>query len=104
MTHPVISPVLDAIDLVIFDKDGTLLDFGAMWGAWALEFGRRLEAAARRPVAGDVFAAIGFDPASGRVQPNGTLAVATNSEMVDRIAAVIRRWCPSVAAARRAVE
>jgi phosphoglycolate phosphatase len=104
VTDPAISPVLDGIDLVIFDKDGTLLDFGAMWGAWALEFGRRLEAATRRPVAGDVFAAIGFDPASGRVQPNGPLAIATNSEMEDRIAAVVRRWCPSVAAARRAVE
>jgi phosphoglycolate phosphatase len=104
VTGPALSPLLDGIDLVIFDKDGTLLDFGTMWGAWALEFGRRLETATRRPVAGDVFAAIGFDPASGRVQPNGPLAIATNTEMQDRVAAVIRRWCPSIAAARRAVE
>jgi phosphoglycolate phosphatase len=104
VTDPALSPLLDGIDLVIFDKDGTLFDFGAMWGAWALELGRRLEVATRRPVAGDVFAAIGFDPAAGRIQPNGPLAIATNLELEERIAAVVRRWCPSVAAARRAVE
>ena len=35
----------------LFDKDGTLIDFHAMWGGWARELGDRLEAAARRPVA-----------------------------------------------------
>ena len=34
---------LDGIDLVVFDKDGTLLDFHAMWGGWAIELGRRLD-------------------------------------------------------------
>jgi phosphoglycolate phosphatase-like HAD superfamily hydrolase len=102
--RPALSPLLDGIELVIFDKDGTLIDFHAMWGSWAIEIGRRLDAATRRPVAGDVFAAIGFDPTSRRVQPNGPLAMATNAEIAERIAAVVRRWCPSIAAARRAVE
>jgi phosphoglycolate phosphatase-like HAD superfamily hydrolase len=104
VTRPDLSPLLDGIELVIFDKDGTLIEFHAMWGAWALELARRLEAATRRPVAGDVFAAIGFDPTSGRIQAGGPLAIATNAEIAERIAAVVRRWCPSVAAARRAVE
>lgn len=95
---------LDGIDLVVFDKDGTLLDFHAMWGGWALELGARLDGATRRPVAGDVFATIGFDPSSGRVRPGTPLSIATMAEIRELVAAVIRRWCPSVAAARRAVD
>jgi phosphoglycolate phosphatase len=95
---------LTGIDLVVFDKDGTILDFAAMWGGWALELGKRLDGATRRPVAGDVFTTIGFDPTSGRVRPGSPLAVATMGEIREKVAAVIRRWCPSVAAARQAVE
>lgn len=94
----------DNIDLVVFDKDGTLIDFHAMWGGWALELGRRLDAATRRPVAGDVFATIGFDASSGRVLAGGPLAISTMAGIAETVAAVVRRWCPSVAAARRAVE
>ena len=104
MTAGNLSPLLDGIDLVVFDKDGTLIDFHAMWGGWALELGRRLDGATRRPVAGDVFAAIGFDPVNGRARAGAPLAVATMGEIAEIVAAVIRRWCPSVAAARRAVE
>lgn len=75
-----------------------------MWGGWARELGDRLEAAARRPVAPDVYAAIGFDPASGRVAPGGPLAGATMARIEAIVATILRRWCPSVAAARRATE
>jgi phosphoglycolate phosphatase len=75
-----------------------------MWGGWALELGQRLEAAARRPVAPDVFAAIGFDPSTGRVAAGGPLAASTMAGIEEVVAAVLRRWCPSVAAARRATE
>lgn len=95
---------LTGIDLVIFDKDGTLIDFHAMWGGWALELGNRLEAAVRRPVAPDVFAAIGFDPSTSRVAAGGPLAASTMAGIEEVLAAVLRRWCPSVAAARRATE
>jgi len=99
-----LSPLLDGIDLVVFDKDGTLIDFHAMWGRWALELGERLDGATRRPVSGDVFATIGFDPAGGRVLAGAPLAAATMAEIRETVAAVVRRWCPSVSAARRAVE
>ena len=74
-----------------------------MWGTWARELGRRLEASVRRPVAADVYAAIGFDPSRGRVAAGGPLAIGTMAEIESTIATVLRRWCPSVAAARRAV-
>ena len=75
-----------------------------MWGGWARRLGERLETAARRPVAADVFAAIGFDPSSGRVTGGGPLATSTMAAIEDIVATVLRRWCPSVAAARRATE
>jgi phosphoglycolate phosphatase len=92
---------LDDIDLVVFDKDGTLISFDAMWSGWAREVGARLEMATRRPVAGDVFTTIGYDPAADRVLPAGPLAVSTMAEIREIVGAVLRRWCPSVAAARR---
>ncbi len=96
-----IHPALNDIDLVVFDKDGTLISFEAMWTGWARELGSRLEIATRRPVAGDVFAAIGYDPVDDRVRPGGPLAISTMAGIEERVAAVLRRWCPSVAAARR---
>jgi phosphoglycolate phosphatase len=96
-----LHPILDGIELVVFDKDGTLISFEAMWTGWARELGSRLEIATRRPVAGDVFSAIGYDPVNDRVQPGGTLAISTMAGVEERVAAVLRRWCPSVAAARR---
>jgi len=96
-----LHPSLDGIDLVVFDKDGTLISFEAMWSGWARELGTRLEIATRRPVAGDVFVTIGYDPVADRALPGGPLAVATMSGIEELVAAVLRRWCPNVAAARR---
>ena len=104
MTGQRLTPLLDGIDLVVFDKDGTLIDFHAMWGGWARSLGERLDGATRRPVSGDVFAAIGFDPSSGRVASGGPLAIGTMTGIQETVAAVGRRGCPSVAAARRAGE
>jgi len=75
-----------------------------MWGGWARELGMRLEASARRPVAPDVFATIGFDPTTGRVAAGGPLATSTMAGIQSVVENVLRRWCPSVAAARRATE
>lgn len=98
-----LHPALDEIDLVVFDKDGTLISFEAMWGGWARRLAARLEEVTRRPVAGEVFATIGFDPIAGTIQPSGPLAIDTMAGIQERIAAVLRRWCPSVPAARRAL-
>lgn len=51
-----------------------------------------------------MFATIGFDPASGQVAPGGPLAGATMAQIRSIVETVLRRWCPSVAAARRATE
>ena len=102
--RPLEGHLLAGIDLVVFDKDGTLIDFGAMWGGWAHELGARLELTTGRPVAPDVWAAIGYDPAARAVAPRGALAVSTMAQLGDLVQGVVRRWCPNVAAARRAVD
>ena len=73
-----------------------------MWGGWARELGQRLDGVIRRPVSPDVFATIGFDPTTGRVAPGGPLASKTMAGIEEIVARVLRRWCPSIAAARRA--
>jgi phosphoglycolate phosphatase len=73
-----------------------------MWGGWARGLGDRLDAVIRRPVSLEVFAAIGFDPTSGRVAPGALLATATMAGIEETVARVLRRWCPSISAARRA--
>lgn len=67
--------LLDGIQLIIFDKDGTLIDFDAMWGAWVTELARRVESVAQLPITNRLFHMMGFDPTPGRVLANGRLAV-----------------------------
>ncbi|MDQ2998902.1 MAG: hypothetical protein M3R61_17865, partial [Chloroflexota bacterium] len=69
------------IQVVIFDKDGTLIDFNAMWGDWITDLARQLEAAAYISIAPQLFQAVGFDPVTGAVAPAGPLAVATMAEI-----------------------
>jgi phosphoglycolate phosphatase len=79
MAHPRISAFLSGANhsgkLIIFDKDGTLIDFDAMWGAWITDLARRLEASAGLSLAERLFQVMGFDSASGRVAAGGRLAV-----------------------------
>jgi phosphoglycolate phosphatase len=65
---------LEGIELLIFDKDGTLIEFHLMWGAWVEALAERLEAAAGRPLRGGLYPLLGVDRASGLVQAHGLLA------------------------------
>jgi phosphoglycolate phosphatase-like HAD superfamily hydrolase len=67
--------------LIIFDKDGTLIHFDAMWGGWVTALARRLEAATDLPLAARLFAAMGYDPATGRVLAHGALAATPMSQL-----------------------
>lgn len=93
---------LTAVDAIIFDMHGTLIDFDAMWGGWARRLGDRLDDVIGRPVSPDVFTTIGFDPTTGHIAAGGPLATATMAGIEETVARVLRRWCPSIAAARRA--
>jgi phosphoglycolate phosphatase len=69
-----VSLSLAGIDLVVFDKDGTLIEFDAMWAGWAVDLATNLERAAAIPIRDPLFAMLGFDAASARALPGGGLA------------------------------
>ncbi len=65
---------LDGIDLVVFDKDGTLIDFDRMWSGWSAELVAKVAQATDPALAGRLGDALGLDRASGRVVPGGPLS------------------------------
>ena len=69
--------------LIIFDKDGTLLDFDQMWGGWALEIARRLEQASGKPLIDLLSTTWGSDPITKHVEPDGELAGKTLAYLHD---------------------
>jgi phosphoglycolate phosphatase-like HAD superfamily hydrolase len=67
-------PDLASFGLVVFDKDGTLIDFDVMWAGWVTDLARDLEAELGRPIEASLYGAIGFDPSTGRAIAGGPLA------------------------------
>ena len=101
MTH---QPIPANIQAIIFDKDGTLIDFEAMWGSWITKLAQQLEAAAYISLAPQLFRAVGFDPASGAVAPSGPLAIATMAEIRALAEHVLREVGLSPASAAAALQ
>ncbi len=83
------GPVLDAIDLVIFDKDGTIIDFRSMWATWAIDLATALEAATGRPIEAALFTMLGFERGSGRIRPDGGLAATPMNQLRERTLAIL---------------
>lgn len=72
----------NAIDGILFDKDGTLLDYHLSWGP----LNRHAAAFAARgdeQLAARILQANGFDPSTGRVMAGSVLAAGTTSEIAD---------------------
>jgi len=67
-------PDLTGIDLVIFDKDGTLVDFHGPWGEWAETLADRIDAATDIDVRAPLFAVLGYDYVTHRALAHGALA------------------------------
>ena len=80
---------LDGIDLVIFDKDGTLIEFHAMWGGWAVTLAHDLRLATGRRIEKPLFEMLGYDAATGTIQPHGGLAATPMSRLADRTREVL---------------
>src|SRR5689334_12389346 len=77
--HHVIE--LSPFRLVIFDKDGTLIDFDAMWSGWVETLAARLETATGCALAPGLFAGLGYDAAHRRTIAGGRLAVTSMADL-----------------------
>ena len=84
MRHP-----LDGIELLIFDKDGTLIEFHLMWGGWVDALASRLEEITGLALRDGLYALLGVDPESGIVRWHGLLAATPMARIRDAVAAYV---------------
>jgi phosphoglycolate phosphatase-like HAD superfamily hydrolase len=82
--------VLDGIDLVVFDKDGTLIEFQAMWAGWVQTLAADLEASTGTALAGPLFEVLGVDPVTRTVRAHGLLAATPMSRIRDVVLGLVR--------------
>lgn len=85
-----IGPLEFSPALIIFDKDGTLIDFNFMWASWVTELAARLERAAGTSMARELYAAMGYDAARHRVIAGSPLAAHSMSALRALTARVAR--------------
>jgi phosphoglycolate phosphatase-like HAD superfamily hydrolase len=71
----------DGLDLIVFDKDGTLIDFDAMWGGWAEGLADRLEATLGGPIRAELHRQIGYDTGARRTIPGSPLAATPMADL-----------------------
>lgn len=67
--------------LLIFDKDGTLIDFDAMWGDWMTQLATRLEAVSGLSLRQRLYTAFGYDATHNRALADRPLAVASMASL-----------------------
>jgi len=83
------------IDGILFDKDGTLLDFHATWiPAYRAAAGAACALVARPGLEARLLAAAGYEASAGRCAPDSALACGTNREILDL-------WCTELGGADR---
>lgn len=79
-------------DLIVFDKDGTLIDFEFMWGrlvrAWVKRLAPDANTESRRQ---DLYRGLGYDPRTRRTDGAGPLATAPMATVYTIAAAVLYR-------------
>jgi len=77
---------LAGIDLAIFDKDGTLIEFGMMWSDWVGRLADDLAVAHGSRLDDTVYGVMGVDRETGIVHPHGALAATPMARIRDALA------------------
>ena len=95
--------------LIVFDKDGTLIDLRRLWSGKAVAGVERLVSAVQGQEAGDgslrtdLYRTLGYDPATGRFAEQGLLVTAAMHEMYIAAATVLHQhgvgWLEATSAA-----
>ncbi|DBA02607.1 hypothetical protein Poli38472_014493 [Pythium oligandrum] len=67
--------------LVVFDKDGTLIDFNLMWGGWVESQAWRVEMTTGLPVREKLFDAMGYDWIRRAIRSKGALCCTPMGEL-----------------------
>jgi phosphoglycolate phosphatase-like HAD superfamily hydrolase len=81
--------------LVVFDKDGTLIDFHAMWGGWTRDLAGRLEAASGWPVTAALMHAYGYDGPEGQARADSMISYTPMADLRALAAeALLAAGCP----------
>ena len=89
---------------IIFDKDGTLIDFDAMWGGWVVYLAEQLHALSRLPVREPLCVAMGYDEANKKVLALGKLAASPMSALYRLTVEVMQALGLSAERAEQVVE
>lgn len=89
---------------IIFDKDGTLIDFDAMWGGWVVYLAEQLHAVSGLHVREPLCLAMGYDDANQKVLAHGKLAATPMSQLYRLTVEVMQALGLTAERAERAVE
>jgi len=94
---------LAAIELIVFDKDGTLIDFHGMWGEWALQLGRDLERETGRAISASLLERYGVNARTKRTLAHGLLAATPMPRIREVTVGIVEAAGVPAAEAERAV-
>ena len=89
---------------IIFDKDGTLIDFDAMWGGWVAYLAEQLHEASGLHVREPLYLAMGYDDVNKKVLAHGKLAATPMSQLYRLTVEVMQSLGLSAEQAERVVE
>ena len=103
LREPGLAARLAAIELIVFDKDGTLIDFHGMWGEWAIQLGRDLDRETGRPIADMLLERYGVDVRTKRTLAHGLLAATPMPRIREVTVAIVEAAGVGPAEAERAV-
>jgi phosphoglycolate phosphatase len=89
---------------IIFDKDGTLIDFDAMWGDWTLQLADRLQASVNLDIRQALCDCFGYDITRRKILPDGKLTCTSMWRLRELMVEVAKSLGVSAAEAAQVVE